>query len=80
MSARVRFDELVSTWLDDALDPEGIAELDALLVAKPEYARRFVRLGLLHGCLRELQRAEPGTKAPRARSLFASIARWFGSR
>jgi anti-sigma factor RsiW len=79
MSAAGRFDELVSSWLDETLDPEGIAELDALLVAKPDYARRFVRIGRLHAGLRELQAPPAAPEAP-SRSLLDSIRRWWGGR
>jgi hypothetical protein len=59
MTALDRFDRLVSEYLDEALDGEGVAELGTLLASRPEYAARFVRLSRLHGGLRELHRPAP---------------------
>jgi len=63
MTALDRFDELVSNYLDEALDVEGMGELNSLLATRPDYAARFVRLSRLHGALRELE--GPGTVADR---------------
>jgi len=73
MNAQERFDDLVSTYLDEALDAEGMAELNTLLATRPDYATRFVRLSRLHGGLRELE--GPGTAAVRPpRRLLAWIS------
>lgn len=75
MTALERFDELVSNYLDEALDPEGMAELNSLLATRPDYAVRFVRLSRLHGGLREIE--GPGavaTRPPRRILLVASGA------
>jgi ferric-dicitrate binding protein FerR (iron transport regulator) len=50
-----RFRELVSFYLDEVLDPRGVAELDGLLASQPRLAERFVRLARVHAGLRELQ-------------------------
>jgi hypothetical protein len=57
-NAARRFDDLVSLYLDEALDPEGVEELSRLLVARADLAARFVRLGRVHGFLREIE--DPG--------------------
>lgn len=54
MTAQERFDELVSDYLDEALDAEGTTELSTLLATRPDYAARFVKLARVHGALREL--------------------------
>lgn len=73
MNALERFDDLVSIYLDEALDAEGMAELNSLLATRPDYATRFVRLSRLHGGLRELE--GPGTAAPPpSRRLFVWIS------
>jgi hypothetical protein len=48
------FEDLVSLYFDDALDSEGVAELNHLLATQPDLASRFVRLGRVHGGMREL--------------------------
>lgn len=55
MTAKDRFDELVSGYLDESLDEDGVREINALLQAGPEYAARFTDLSRLHGALRELE-------------------------
>ena len=55
---RTEFDDLVSLWLDDALPAERASELSRLLAERPELASRFVRLGRIHGGLRELETME----------------------
>ncbi len=59
MNAQERFDDLVSSYLDEALDAEGMSELNSLLATRPDYATRFVRLSRLHGGLRELEGRGP---------------------
>lgn len=65
MTALDRFDELVSNYLDEALDVEGLGELNTLLATRPDYAARFVRLSRLHAGLRELAGSGPAAvRAP----------------
>jgi hypothetical protein len=65
MTPQERFDGLVSDYLDEGLDGEGMGELSTLLATRPEYATRFVKLSRLHGGLRELQGPHPaGAKSP----------------
>lgn len=64
MTALDRFDELVSNYLDEALDVEGMGELNTLLATRPDYAARFVRISRLHGGLRELAGAGPAAIRP----------------
>ena len=47
------FEDLVSLYFDEALDPEGIAELNRLLI-QPGMAARFLHLSRVHGGMREL--------------------------
>jgi len=47
------FEDLVSLYFDEALDPEGIAELNRLL-NRPGMAARFLHLSRVHGGMREL--------------------------
>lgn len=54
MTAKERFDELVSSYLDESLDDDGVRELDSLLATKPEYAARFTAFSRLHAGLCEL--------------------------
>lgn len=54
------FEDRVSLYFDDALDPEGLAELSRLL-AQPEMAARFVRLSRVHGGMRELSSVPAAT-------------------
>lgn len=49
-----RFEDLVSFYFDDVLDSEGVAELNQLLATRQDLASRFVRLGRVHGGMREL--------------------------
>ncbi len=49
------FDDLVSLYLDDALPPERIQEFNRMLADRPDLAARFVRLGRVHGGVRELE-------------------------
>ena len=63
-----RFEDLVSFYFDDALDPEGVAELNELLATRQDLAARFVRLGRVHGGMRELSGvAGSSARAPRRR-------------
>lgn len=75
MTALERFDDMVSNYFDEALDPEGIAELDGLLATRPDYAERFVRLSRLHGGLREVlgRGAVEARREGRLRSLFRRL-------
>jgi hypothetical protein len=69
------FDDLVSFYFDDALDPEGLAELNQLLATRLDLASRFVHLGRVHGGFRELS-ASPieSSRAPnRRRTLLLVI-------
>lgn len=70
-----RFEDLVSFYFDDALDSEGLAELDLLLATRPDLASRFVHLGRVHGGLRELSGARvefsPAPGRRRALLMFA---------
>jgi hypothetical protein len=52
------FDDLASLYLDDALPAERLADFNRALAERPELAARFVRLGRVHGGLRELQAIE----------------------
>jgi len=54
-TAQDRFDDLVSLYLDEALDPEGVEELSRLVAARAPLAARFVRLSRVHGCLRQIE-------------------------
>jgi anti-sigma factor RsiW len=74
MTAKDRFDALVSGYLDDAIDAEGAAELSALLASRPDCARRFARLSRLHGCLRELQAGTLPAGASEEQALEAWLA------
>jgi ferric-dicitrate binding protein FerR (iron transport regulator) len=47
------FEDLVSLYFDEALDAQGLAELNRML-AQPELAQRFVQLSRVHGGMREL--------------------------
>jgi hypothetical protein len=67
MTAEERFDGLVSSYLDEALDAEGMSELNGLLATRADYAARFVKLSRLHGGLREIQRREPAVAPPERR-------------
>jgi hypothetical protein len=62
------FEDLVSLYFDDALDSEGIVELNRLLT-QPEFAARFVHLSKVHGGMRELSAVSVGSTsaAPRRR-------------
>ena len=60
------FEELVSLYLDDALDAEGLAELNRLLT-QPEFAARFVHLSRVHGGMRELSSGAAKAAAPSRR-------------
>ena len=64
------FEDLVSLYFDDALDAEGLAELNRLLT-QPEFAARFVHLSRVHGGMRELSSgaAKAGTEPSRRRFL-----------
>ncbi len=67
-----RFEDLVSFYFDDALDAEGVAELNQLLSTRQDLAARFVHLGRVHGGMRELS-ATVGSSAQvliRRRSLL----------
>jgi hypothetical protein len=55
METEDRFDQLVSHYLDDGLDPESVDELNGLLASRPDCARRFVRLSRLHASMREIE-------------------------
>jgi hypothetical protein len=75
MTAQERFDELVSDYLDEALNDVGMTELNSLLATRSEYATRFVKLSRLHGGLRELLDLGPApatSKSPRW-SLWAVV-------
>lgn len=61
------FDDLVSLYLDEALPPERVEEFDRLLATHPDLAARFVRLGRIHGGLREHEAMQLGAD-PRVRS------------
>jgi anti-sigma factor RsiW len=74
MTAQDRFDELVSDYLDGGLDDEGLTELSTLLVARAEYASRFVRLSRLHASLREVQAPELDPAKPSRWLLSAIVA------
>jgi hypothetical protein len=52
------FDDLASLYLDDALPAERLEDFNRALAGRPELAARFVRLGRVHGGLRELQAIE----------------------
>lgn len=71
-----RFDELVSRYFDDALEPGEAAELNAMLAARPECARRFVTLSRIHGSLREVQ----DSLVPAADSEGEVLKRWLAAR
>lgn len=73
MTAQERFDELVSEYLDEALDDEGMTELSTLLATRAQYAARFVMLSRLHGGLRELQGPRPAPRDPPRRILWAVV-------
>lgn len=49
------FDDLASLYLDGALPPDRLEEFNGLLATRPDLAARFVRLGRVHGGLRELE-------------------------
>jgi len=80
VTALERFDEMVSVYLDEALDAEGMAELNSLLATRPEYAARFATLARLHGALYELQAQprspvrEPAEKRARMLALCLLVA------
>ena len=74
MTARERFDELVSNYLDDALDAEGTTELSSLLATRPEYAARFVTFSRLHAGLRDVASPAPPVGGPRRWVLFVALA------
>jgi len=67
-----RFEDLVSFYFDDALEAEGLAELNLLLATRPDLASRFVHLGRVHGGLRELSgtRVESSPAPSRRRALL----------
>ena len=56
------FEDLVSLYFDDALDAEGLAELNRLLT-QPDFAERFVHLGRVHAGMRELSAAPVASSA-----------------
>jgi anti-sigma factor RsiW len=66
MTAKERFDELVSDYLDEALNDEAMTELSTLLATRAEYATRFVMLSRLHGALRDLLDRGPAPKAAKS--------------
>jgi FecR-like protein len=60
------FDDLVSLYFDDALDADGVAELNRMLT-QPELAKRFVHLSRVHGGMRELSSVAVGSVVSRVR-------------
>lgn len=70
-----RFEDLVSFYFDDALDSEGLGELNLLLATRPDLASRFVHLGRVHGGLRELSGARvESSPAPSRRRMLLMLA------
>lgn len=69
MSADPRFDDLVSAYLDDALEPCGVSELNALRRSDPGCARRFVTLTHVHASLKELRSSTVAEGEPEAQML-----------
>jgi len=70
-----RFEDLVSFYFDDALGPEGIAELNQLLATRQDLASQFVRLGRVHGGMRELGGAAGSSaQLPRRRRTLLLVA------
>lgn len=63
------FDDLASLHLDGALPPERAADFNRALAERPDLAARFVRLGRVHGGLRELAGLMPS-----ARVRFSRVA------
>ena len=72
MTAQERFDGLVSNYFDEALDPEGMGELNSLLVSRPDYALRFVKLSRVHAALRE-RAGPPVPRASRRGTLVVAV-------
>jgi hypothetical protein len=64
------FDDLASLYLDDALPADRAEDFNRTLATRPELAARFVRLGRIHGGLRELE----GMTLPRSSKV--SFASW----
>lgn len=77
------FDDLASLYLDGALPPERVADFNRALAERPELAARFVRLGRVHGGLRELEAIEAaGSGGPALRprrSLLAYVPLGFAA-
>jgi anti-sigma factor RsiW len=74
MTTQERFDDLVSNYLDEALDAEGMTELNTLLATRPDYATRFVKLSRIHGALRELAGPPPLPRKSRRWLLVVALA------
>lgn len=73
MTARERFDDLASRYLDDALEPAELDEFGARLASDPTWARRFVALARLHATLRHLHAAGLAGRARARRISPASL-------